>query len=114
MLYNNKIERIRVLEYEKHSAPLPIKFDISDGYSGVPTQKIIKIQSESAPKVFNFDCDLASESNPRVFESQLEQFNRLCKFRNDKELFLTDYTKDKDGNGVDKFIEALHSRHFDN
>ena len=76
VLYNAKIERIRVLEYERHSVPLPIKFDVSDGYSGVPSQKIIKIQSESAPKAFTFDVDLASDKNPRIYDTQLEKFNR--------------------------------------
>lgn len=81
---------------------MPIKFDISDGYSGVPSQKIIKIQSESAPKAFNFDVDLASEKNPRFYESQLEQFNRLKKTKKEKDLLLTDYTKAKDfKSGVD-------------
>ena len=35
VIYNSKIERIRILEFETEKAPQPVKFDISDAYSGL-------------------------------------------------------------------------------
>ena len=70
-----------MLEYEKQSAPLPIKFDISDSYTGIPSQKMIKIISDSAPKDYTFDIDLADKSNQRIYETQLEQFTRNKRFK---------------------------------
>lgn len=69
VLYNQKIERIRVLEYERHSAPLPIMFDISECYDGMPSKRRIKIQSESAPKVYHFEVDLEDKTGPRIYET---------------------------------------------
>ena len=52
VLYNQKIERIRVLEYENRSAPMPVKFDVSENYSGSPSKKMVTLVSESAPKPY--------------------------------------------------------------
>ena len=70
VLYNRKVERIRVMEYDKSLAPAPIKFDISDSYTGVKSKKLIQILSDNAPKPYVFEVDLADdENNPRSYET---------------------------------------------
>ena len=49
VLYNDKIEHIRMLEYNRDAAPHAIKFDLSDGLSGIESHKSLRIQSDSAP-----------------------------------------------------------------
>ena len=49
MLYNPKIERIRLAEYDEEVEPKPIQFDISDSYSGIEGRKLILLKSESVP-----------------------------------------------------------------
>ena len=41
VLYNEKVERIRMLEHDMRIAPASIKFDISDGFTGVTSNKRI-------------------------------------------------------------------------
>ncbi len=72
---------------------------------------MIKIMSDSAPKAYVFDIDLANKNNQRLYETQLEQFTRTKKFRKEVRVQLTDYTKGaKDNAGVDKFIKDLHNK----
>ena len=70
VLYNRKIERIRVSEYEKHWAPRAIHFEISDSLSGQKTKKMIKIEPENAEKAHYFDIDFSNaQDNPKCFET---------------------------------------------
>ena len=43
VLYNDKIERIRLDESDYNSPPTPLKFDISDSYTGLETTKLVRI-----------------------------------------------------------------------
>ena len=76
VLYNMKIERIRILEYEKRSPPLPIHYNIAEAPSGQPSLKEVTIKSVSAPKDFVFEIDTADGKGPRIYETQLEQLTR--------------------------------------
>lgn len=76
VIYNSKIERIRILEFETEKPPQPVKFDISDAYSGLEYQKLVRIECSSAPKAYVQKIDLRSEKNPRIYETQMEAFKR--------------------------------------
>ena len=65
--YNEKVERIRVLEYERHSVPLPIRFDVSESYSGGANTKLITIESESVKKPLHFDFNF--DKTKRIYET---------------------------------------------
>lgn len=72
---------------------------------------MIKIMSDSAPKAYVFDIDLANKNNQRLFETQLGQFSRTKKFRKEVRVQLTDYTRGaKDNAGVAQFIKDIHNK----
>ena len=99
-----------MLEHDMRIAPASIKFDISDGYTGVTSNKRIQIVSENAPKPYIFEVDLQDlANNPKSFETQLEKFTRGVKSKISSPLRLTDYTKDADI-GVARFVFDLHQR----
>jgi hypothetical protein len=73
--------------------------------------KLVKIESESAPKTYFFELDLGRGKGPRIFETQTEKFIRQRRFKKETPLLLSDYTKGgKDSSGVADFCEALHQR----
>lgn len=109
VIFNAKIESIRFTENEKKHAPQPIRFDISDSYTGEPHKKLIKIWSESAPKESVFEFDLSK--NARSLETQNERFNRNVRRKAKKPIIITDYTKGaRDNYAVGIFIKDLHDR----
>ena len=95
LVYNDKIERIRVFEYESSTPPQPIKFEFSDGFAGIDAKKLVRISSVSAPKTYTLEIDLQKEKNPRVFDTQIGKIMRMNRFKKDKEkpLLLTDFIK---------------------
>lgn len=111
ILYNNKVERIRTLEYSKNKPPMPIHFDISDSYSGVTTTKLIRIESVSAPKAYTFELDLIDKNRSKHFETSLEEIARKKRLSYEKPLLLTDFAKgSKDNSFVLAFIKELRNR----
>lgn len=112
VLYNDKIERIRLDESDYNSPPTPLKFDISDSYTGVETTKLVRIWKESSSKSYVFEIDLSANSKgPQSFETKLEKYLRGNRVLNENPLRLTDYIKGKIGNGgVDQFINELCRR----
>ena len=77
VLYNRKIDRIRVLEFDMQIPPAAIKFDISDSYSGEKSKKLIRLNAESAPKPYVFEVDFSNDAdNPRSYETNFEKFTR--------------------------------------
>ena len=108
VLYNSKIERIRFLEYEIERPPQPIKYEISDAYSGSHTQKLIRIETVSAPKPYILKIDLLSKKS--IYETQMEAFKRQNRMRKASPLRLTDYIKKGVKQGVEEFTKALHSK----
>ena len=111
VLYNSKIELIRLNEFEANSVLQPIKFDISEDYTGVKTQKLVRLESVSAPKTYTLHVDLQRDKHARIYETQVENFQRAAKFKKKKPLLLTDFTKGAtDNSGVKQFTEALHKR----
>lgn len=95
-------------EHQGDKAPDAIKFDISDGYAGIETEKMMKISAVSDPKkTYLIEIDLADEKSEKIYETQMENYNRQNKFfKNDgqqqpKGVLLTDYTRGaKDNQGV--------------
>ena len=108
IIYNKKIEKVRVNEVLKKEAPQAIQFDISDCYSGATTKKLLKIKPEYAEKPLTIEVDLVRD-NPRLYETKLEKFNRQVRHVIEVPLRLTDYTR-ADGAGVGRFVEDLHKR----
>ena len=99
MLYNKKVETIRLIEYEGRVVPQPIHFDVSDSYAGIETTKLVRLESKSAPKAYTFEIDLAKGCGPKIFETQVERLNRNRKFKQDAPVVITDFiggSKDKD------------------
>ena len=72
------MEKIRLLEYEKNSAPMPVRFDISECLSGGKNKKMIKLwSSTTGDKALHFDIDLDNKSlEKRCFETKYEKFHR--------------------------------------
>lgn len=85
ILFNDKFERIRVAEYETETAPKPIKYEIYDCFSGVPSRKIVKITSESAPKAYTVKVDLNHKKNPKIFETKFEALTRASRLKKSTE-----------------------------
>ena len=111
ILYNKKIERIRTNEYSKNEPPNPIHFDIAESYSGVATTKLIKIECESAPKVYTFELDLSTGNRKRHFETVMEEIARKKRLEQEKPLKLTDFVKGATDNSfILKFMNELRNR----
>ena len=111
VIYNSKIERIRILEFEIEKPPEPVKFDISDAYSASEYQKLVRIECSSAPKPYVLKIDLRSEKNPSIYETQMETFKRKNKSSKVQPLKLTDYLKRKNSKeGIEEFTKALHDQ----
>lgn len=74
VLYNEKIEFIRISEYAQMQPPLPITFNIQDSFADGPEIKKISFTCESAPKTYSLKLDI----NKRVlcFESNAEMEER--------------------------------------
>ena len=70
VLYNRKVERIRVLECNTCQPPAAIRYEISDSYTGVNSKKLIQINCESAPKPYVFEVDFNDPmDNPMLYET---------------------------------------------
>ena len=109
VIFNAKVEKIRFTEYENKHFPQPIRFDISDSYTGEPHKKLIKIWSVSAPKESVFEIDLTK--NERSLETINEKFNRDLRKKSKKPIIITDYTKGaRDNAAVGIFVKDLHDR----
>ena len=111
VLYNRKVERIRVLECDTNLPPAAIKFEISDSYTGVNSKKLIQITCESAPKPYVFEVDFNDEmDNPRSYETQLEKFTRDVRSKIGSPVKLIDYMRGATdfSAAADKFTEDLH------
>jgi len=68
-------------------------FDISESYSGAENKRKITICSALAPKKYTFELDLDPDKHPRIYETQLETFNRTRRFKKEKDLKLADFTR---------------------
>ena len=65
VIYNSEVDRIRAMEQDNESAPAPIHFTIQPGNSGLPTERVFRIESESVaePIVFEIDLDPSKTSS---------------------------------------------------
>lgn len=45
VIYNKEVEKLRIEEYDAKAAPMPIKFDISDSYSGIESLKMVRLET---------------------------------------------------------------------
>ena len=107
VLYNDKIEYIRLLECEKQMPPLAIHFDISESFSGSTDHRLITLQAESYKTPFHIDIDLLSRDNA-IYETKLEKINRSSKFKKFVPLELSDYLGEtSDKKAVARFVVDL-------
>lgn len=58
-LYNEKIDNIRKIEFDRELPPAPIKFAIYDAYSGQKGKQSLLIECKTVPKVLTVNLDLA-------------------------------------------------------
>ena len=108
VLYNTRVERIRVLEYEKNYPPQPVHFDISESYSGAAKKRLVKIYSDTVPEPHHFDIDLEHGKGPKIYETKLESVTRASRFKKNVQLNLSDYIRDKnDKTAVAKFVADM-------
>ena len=49
VLYNEKVERIRSTEQSVRSAPMAIRFKITDSHTGKSTRRHVELHCESVP-----------------------------------------------------------------
>ena len=111
ILYNKKIERIRTNEYSKNKPPKPIHFDIAESYSGIDTTKLIRIECESAPKIYSFELNLADANRQKHFETVMEEIARKKRLEQEEPLKLTDFVKGATDNSfIMKFMKELRNR----
>lgn len=64
---------------------MPVKFEIFDDFSGAPGHKIVKISSESAPKVYTLSLNMDPKKNPRIFQTQVEKLTRASRLKKQSE-----------------------------
>lgn len=111
ILYNKKIERIRANEYSKNKPPKPIHFDIADSYSGIETTKLIRIECESAPKVYTFELNFLDGKRQKHFETVMEEISRQKRLEHKEPLKLRDFAKEATDNSfIMKFLKELSNR----
>ena len=81
VLYNTRMEKIKIADLLRKNEPQSIHFDISEALSGYANRKLVTIKPEGVPdgakQAYHLELDFDDECDwPRLFETELEKFNK--------------------------------------
>ena len=116
VIYNTRVEKIKINDLLRKNEPQSIHFDISESLSGYANRKLVTIKpervQEGAKQAFHLELDFDDECDwPRLFETELEKFNKHVQKVDETPLNLSDFVSGHyDPDGVARFAEELQER----